>query len=211
MVVKYYKVCFRRLNNQECEYFELDLPEVIEIKKEILKDKLNYELLGCSVMDSSWIDNTLTISSIKLKKDSVLVIKIIDSVACSGYDDPFTTHDFLLTSFPKNSGFEHDSIYNKDIATVFIGIIRAIKEQNKKTIKIFPNPSQGHISIETPNPDNNFIINIFDIKGELILSMNTSSITELTNIDLSDLSNGLYIMELKNRNSTLWNKFLILK
>jgi methyltransferase (TIGR00027 family) len=45
-----------RINNQKCEYFELDLPELIEIKKDILKDKLNYELLACSVLDTSWID-----------------------------------------------------------------------------------------------------------------------------------------------------------
>ena len=45
-----------RINKQECEYYELDLPEVIEIKKEILKDKLSYELIGCTVLDPSWID-----------------------------------------------------------------------------------------------------------------------------------------------------------
>ena len=45
-----------RIHPQDCEYIELDLPEVIEIKKEILKDKLSYELIGCSVLDTSWIE-----------------------------------------------------------------------------------------------------------------------------------------------------------
>ncbi len=45
-----------RINNQKCQYIELDLHEVIEIKKEILKDKLNYKLIGCSVLDTSWIE-----------------------------------------------------------------------------------------------------------------------------------------------------------
>ncbi len=45
-----------RINNKECKYFDLDLPELIEIKKEILKEHLLYELIGCSVLDASWID-----------------------------------------------------------------------------------------------------------------------------------------------------------
>jgi methyltransferase (TIGR00027 family) len=45
-----------RIDNKKCEYFELDLPELVEMKKDILKEYLGYELIGCSVLDSSWID-----------------------------------------------------------------------------------------------------------------------------------------------------------
>jgi len=45
-----------RIDNKKCKYVELDLPEVIEVKREILKDHLDYELIGCSVLDTSWID-----------------------------------------------------------------------------------------------------------------------------------------------------------
>ena len=200
-------------NNIIVNVMNLGIIDVDSIQLKIKYPQENFEFLTLmpDFLNYEWNNNTLSISVIKLKKDSVLVINIIDSVACSGYDDPYTPHDFLLTSFPENSGFEHDSIYNKYMTTIFIGIIRAIKEQNNKRIKIFPNPSQGHLSIEVPNQDINFIINIFDINGKLILSTNTSSIAELKNIDLSDLSNGLYIIELKNRNLTFWNKFLIWK
>lgn len=44
-----------RIDNKKCEYIELDLPELVEMKKEILKEHLSYELIGCSVLDSSWI------------------------------------------------------------------------------------------------------------------------------------------------------------
>jgi O-methyltransferase involved in polyketide biosynthesis len=47
---------FWRIENEKCKYVELDLPEVIAIKREILKDHLGYELIGCSVLDTSWID-----------------------------------------------------------------------------------------------------------------------------------------------------------
>jgi O-methyltransferase involved in polyketide biosynthesis len=47
---------FWRIENEKCHYIELDLPEVIQLKKEILKDHLGYEIIGGSVMDTAWID-----------------------------------------------------------------------------------------------------------------------------------------------------------
>ncbi|MDH4257808.1 MAG: class I SAM-dependent methyltransferase [Candidatus Aminicenantes bacterium] len=45
-----------RIDNKKCEYIELDLPEIVEIKKDLLKEHLSYELIACSVLDTSWID-----------------------------------------------------------------------------------------------------------------------------------------------------------
>jgi O-methyltransferase involved in polyketide biosynthesis len=47
---------FWRIENEKCKYIELDLPEMIELKRELLKDHLDYELIGCSVLDPAWID-----------------------------------------------------------------------------------------------------------------------------------------------------------
>jgi O-methyltransferase involved in polyketide biosynthesis len=47
---------FWRINNRECRYIELDLPEVIEAKRDLFGDKITYELIGCSVSDTAWIE-----------------------------------------------------------------------------------------------------------------------------------------------------------
>lgn len=47
---------FWRITNENCRYIEIDLPEVVALKREILKDQLGYELIGCSVLNASWID-----------------------------------------------------------------------------------------------------------------------------------------------------------
>jgi methyltransferase (TIGR00027 family) len=47
---------FWRIENEKYKYIELDLPEMIELKRETLKDHLVYELIGCSILDTSWID-----------------------------------------------------------------------------------------------------------------------------------------------------------
>jgi O-methyltransferase involved in polyketide biosynthesis len=45
-----------RIENNQCKYIDVDLPEVITLKQELLKDHLDYELMGCSVLDTSWMD-----------------------------------------------------------------------------------------------------------------------------------------------------------
>jgi O-methyltransferase involved in polyketide biosynthesis len=47
---------FWRIENEKCRYIELDLPGVVELKKEILEDQLGYEVIDKSVTDTSWID-----------------------------------------------------------------------------------------------------------------------------------------------------------
>jgi len=49
---------FWRIKSSECRYIELDLPEVIEVKRDLIGDKISYELIGCSVLDTVWIENT---------------------------------------------------------------------------------------------------------------------------------------------------------
>lgn len=49
-----------RIDNQKCKYIELDLPELVAIKKEILKEHIDYEIIGCSVLDPSWINKVIS-------------------------------------------------------------------------------------------------------------------------------------------------------
>ena len=51
---------FWRIQNTDCRYVEIDLPEVVSLKREILKDELGYELIGCSILEPAWIDQVTT-------------------------------------------------------------------------------------------------------------------------------------------------------
>ena len=45
-----------RINHDACEYVELDLPELIARKREVLKGRLDYDMMGASVLDRAWMD-----------------------------------------------------------------------------------------------------------------------------------------------------------
>jgi O-methyltransferase involved in polyketide biosynthesis len=48
---------FERVDNGRVEWYDLDLPEVIELRRKFIGDEgKRYHLLGCSAFDSAWLD-----------------------------------------------------------------------------------------------------------------------------------------------------------
>jgi O-methyltransferase involved in polyketide biosynthesis len=47
---------FERVDNGCVEWYSLDLPEVIELRKELLDETPRSHFIGCSVLDFSWMD-----------------------------------------------------------------------------------------------------------------------------------------------------------
>ena len=48
---------FERVDNGQVEWYDLDLPEVIELRRKFIGgERERYHLLGCSAFDSAWLD-----------------------------------------------------------------------------------------------------------------------------------------------------------
>jgi O-methyltransferase involved in polyketide biosynthesis len=48
---------FERVDNGQVEWYDLDLPEVIELRRKFIGDEHErYHLLGCSVLEDAWLD-----------------------------------------------------------------------------------------------------------------------------------------------------------
>ena len=47
---------FERVDNGQVEWYGLDLPEVIELRKELLEETPRSHFIGCSVLDFAWMD-----------------------------------------------------------------------------------------------------------------------------------------------------------
>ncbi|MFW3147041.1 MAG: class I SAM-dependent methyltransferase [Thermoplasmatota archaeon] len=52
-----------RAVNDPKRYFELDLPEVIDLKRKALKEKITYTMISRSVMEFEWMDRISTIQN----------------------------------------------------------------------------------------------------------------------------------------------------
>ena len=45
-----------RVSDQAWNYVEVDLPAVIEAKRNVLGDRLTYRMIGCSVLEEGWLE-----------------------------------------------------------------------------------------------------------------------------------------------------------
>jgi len=76
-----------------------------------------------------------------------------------------------------------------------------------KESKIYPNPVSGNLKIE--NLQDVTEIGIYNVTGQLVRTV--SSAIGNTEIDMSDLSNGMYIIKMQNGKSVRTEKIQVLK
>jgi len=53
---------FFRIDNGQMHFFDLDLPEMIKFKRQLLEENARYHMIGRSVLDFSWMDQVAKIS-----------------------------------------------------------------------------------------------------------------------------------------------------
>ncbi|MGY8989291.1 MAG: T9SS type A sorting domain-containing protein, partial [Flavobacteriales bacterium] len=71
---------------------------------------------------------------------------------------------------------------------------------------IFPNPAKNNITIE----NSNFVINsvkLYNIAGQLIKSEYVNSMK--TNLNVSDLNKGIYILEIQSKETSIKRKLIV--
>lgn len=81
----------------------------------------------------------------------------------------------------------------------------AVNENTLENINIYPNPSNGLITIEAAQNDN-YSIKVIDVLGSVVYS---NSKTGKSTIDLSSFGAGVYIIQLSNENSTSSKRVVI--
>jgi uncharacterized protein (DUF2249 family) len=114
--------------------------------------------------------------------------------------DPSANVDTLSTV---NGGYYMDIFIAK-----YSGALNSIKQLNQNqqsAIDIYPNPTQNNFTIETNSAEKQ-TISVFDINGKLVLLQN---INGTTSIDASNLSQGVYNLNVSN-SQDVTNKRLVI-
>ena len=129
------------------------------------------------------------------------------SVNVNGGNSPYTflwnTGETTSSITPINNGtfyvdvLDANNCSGSDTTTInFVGF----ENSNNKQIRIYPNPSYENITISSKFQINSpTVINIFNLTGKLILSNNIDMKNGFSeNINISALSEGVYLIEIKN-------------
>lgn len=99
-----------------------------------------------------------------------------------------TSGDFTVTLTVNKCG--KSGVKTKTLNVTTLGI----NELNVMEIKAFPNPTSDNLSLTFDKNYNNLSVSFFDITGKSILKRTAKNITSI-NINLTNLSNGIYFMK----------------
>jgi thiol-disulfide isomerase/thioredoxin len=134
---------------------------------------------------------------------------ILNTTADTSISTPFTIN--MATTFMEDINdlevvaFIYDNDSNEAMQSRYIPNVLST-EQNSliSGIKIFPNPSTGLVSIKT-NTNVNVAIN--DVLGKVVFTKN--NIENNSNLDLSSLPKGVYLVKLSNELGTKTEKLIL--
>ena len=112
-----------------------------------------------------------------------------------------------------------DDPYNGDGGTINsvklqicnIQVPLAIEDTTFSNLKIYPNPTTGFVNIDLGNQnlESNSIVKLFDIQGRMISTKEMK--TAIDNINISNLSDGVYLITIENGSSRTTKKIVLAK
>jgi hypothetical protein len=130
----------------------------------------------------------------------------IDNVEQVKIDDP-TAGDYTITVTHKGTLVDN----KQDFSLIVTGISTplSIEENVLSGLKIYPNPTTGIVNIDLGNAnlDNKSIVKLYDIQGRNISTKEMNS--SVDNINISNLSDGVYLITIENGSSKTTKKIVL--
>jgi hypothetical protein len=104
------------------------------------------------------------------------------------------------------------SIANCQYSLNTSGIDELLNQVNSFNVRVFPNPTHDLLNIQyNLISDDKIIISLFDLRGNLVLEMNSGNKFKGENkeiIDISSLSSGQFICRISGQNQTISKNIL---
>jgi len=117
-----------------------------------------------------------------------------------------------LRKIPFNKGAEQESLTPaddanfKDIELSFVPSATSVEDSYTDAVQIYPNPTSGIVTISLSETEKTSV-KIFDISGRTVYS-NEFNNTGLYSLDISDLKNGNYIIQVDHERQTFSQKLI---
>ena len=100
------------------------------------------------------------------------------------------------------SAYENSTWYEQ--FTNIVEDCTAVAEAESQSVKVYPNPTQGHIAIEADNIQH---IAIFNLLGEKVFE--STAIGDAVELDLGGLEKGLYVIRIDTANEILTKNIML--
>ena len=154
----------------------------------------------------TWIDNSeyeLGYIIEQLINDDYISIDTVDQTDTTYLHnnlEPGTTFSYRVRAY-NNTGASEPT----NVAEVFTKI-SGVLYTNTRELKVYPNPVTTQLKIELPALKQHAILRVIDLNGKTYLSRNINPGTSSINLSLNDLTEGIYIVDLRSEGFRLTQK-----
>jgi len=134
---------------------------------------------------------------------------------CLGISPINQNNEFMLVGFTdSNEGFVHGNNGGRDIWVTKIkdnAVSTGIRETPESELVVFPNPATIILNISSKDIMKPNQVNLYNAIGQVIfLPSKKHIVNNLISIDLANLENGIYFIQLKTEKGELKNKRIII-
>jgi trimeric autotransporter adhesin len=91
------------------------------------------------------------------------------------------------------------------VVTNSVGVAKTNRKDN--TFAIYPNPAKDQLNIRLTDTGKNVRVNIFDITGKNVKSIQMNNASELSVVNISDLEKGTYLIEIAGDQDSKMGRF----
>ena len=126
---------------------------------------------------------------------------IASNISLNGEDFFFEVLPFYPDDINNNVGS-----YQIEIEVIRQGVTTGLDENAASQVLVYPNPANNAINIVHDGYDQ---ISLVNINGQVIQSSSTTQ--NITNMDLSAVSAGVYFIQLRNNNNVVNKRIEVIK
>lgn len=159
---------------------------------------------GTLILPDRTIPNTIRIKTVKETIDVSDVTKIYIDTTYRWYSPNIS--DFVLRYYVtifQGATYSSANLMHSN----YIASINSENTVTTENIKLYPNPAKKSVNIDLNSPHTNYSVKIYTFEGQLVKSIDLS--TELSSIDVSNFSKGLYLMEIIGPENVITKKFMV--
>jgi hypothetical protein len=117
-----------------------------------------------------------------------------------------TTIDMLEVFWSSGITDTYTNLTSNQLLTVTEGSTLGINEENAEKFSVYPNPASDYIVVSTTLSES-YIVTIFDSLGKQVYSQKQQN--RLSTIDISNISSGIFFLEIRTENSKTVQKVVI--
>lgn len=180
----------------------------------------NYQSIFTTIKQTS--DNGFIIGGNKYGSPSVILIAKTDSLGDSGCNmasfTPTVTQPSVTAkteTVTNTAGVSYNTgtlsinaiVYTNSTITTFCTTQNLFEINKFNELRVFPNPTYGEFTIQTGENSKSAKIKIINLTGEIVFE-NNIILTENYKINISNLNDGTYILEINSNNIISRNKLL---